>query len=79
MTHEIILNKVNDIFKDVFNREDLVIDFSTTAKDVEGWDSLQQITLIEEIEDEFNIRFTMDEVVEMADVGAMIDIILSRV
>ena len=79
MTHEIILNKVNDIFKDVFNREDLVIDFSTTAKDVEGWDSLQQITLIEAIEDEFNIRFTMDEVVEMADVGAMIDIILSRI
>lgn len=79
MTREEVLDKVNDIFKDVFNREDLVINFETTAKDVEDWDSLRQITLIEVIEDEFNMRFTMDEVVGMENVGSMIDIILSRI
>ncbi len=78
MTREEVLDKVNDIFKDVFNREDLVINFETTAKDVEGWDSLKQITLIEIIEGEFNIGFSMEEIVEMADVGKMVDIILQK-
>jgi acyl carrier protein len=79
MTREEVLSKVNEIFSDAFDREDLVIGFETTAADVEGWDSLMQMNLIEMIEDEFNMRFGMDEVVTMADVGSMIDIIISRI
>lgn len=79
MTREEILQKVNSIFRDVFNRNDLIVGFGTTANDVEGWDSVQQISLIESIENEFDMRFTMDEVMEMSDVGAMVDIILSRI
>lgn len=79
MSREQILSKVNEIFIDAFDKEDLKIDFETTAADVEGWDSLMQMNLIEMIEDEFDIRFDMDEVVGMENVGAMIDIILSKV
>jgi acyl carrier protein len=78
MTREEVLSKVNEIFVDAFDREDLVIGFETTAADVEGWDSLMQINLIEMIEGEFNIHFDMDEIVEIADVGAMIDIIVAK-
>lgn len=79
MSREQILRKVNEIFIDAFDKEDLKIDFETTAADVEGWDSLMQMNLIEMIEDEFDIRFDMDEVVGMENVGAMIDIILSKI
>ncbi|MGM9571856.1 MAG: acyl carrier protein [bacterium] len=79
MSREEILSKINEIFMDAFDRENLVIDFDTTAADVEGWDSLMQMNLIEMIEDEFNMRFNMDEVIGMENVGAMIDIILSRI
>ena len=79
MSREEVLSKVNAIFIDAFDREDLVICFETTASDVDGWDSLMQMNLIEMIEDEFNVRFGMDEVVGMENVGAMIDIILSRI
>ena len=79
MSREEILSIVNEIFVDAFDREDLVINFETTASEVEGWDSLMQMNLIEMIEDEFNMRFDMDEVVGMENVGAMIDIILSRI
>ena len=79
MSREDVLSKVNDIFKDAFDNEDLVIGFQTTANDVEGWDSLMQMNLIEMIEDEFGMRFDMDEVVGMANVGVMVDIILSRI
>ncbi len=73
MNRNEILTKVNDIFKDAFGKDDLKIRFETTAADIEGWDSLMQINLIEMIEDEFNLRFSMDEVVGMANVGEMIN------
>lgn len=79
MTREEVLSKVNEIFVDAFDNEDLVIGFQTTANDVEGWDSLMQMNLIEMIEDEFGMRFDMDEVVGMENVGVMVDIILSRI
>lgn len=79
MTREEVLSKVNEIFVDAFDKEDLVIGFQTTANDVEGWDSLMQMNLIEMIEDEFGMRFDMDEVVGMENVGVMVDIILSRI
>ena len=79
MSRDDVLSKVNDIFKDAFDNEDLVIGFQTTANDVEGWDSLMQMNLIEMIEDEFGMRFDMDEVVGMENVGSMIDIIISRI
>ena len=79
MSSDDVLSTVNDIFKDAFHNEDLVIGFQTTANDVEGWDSLMQMNLIEMIEDEFGMRFDMDEVVGMENVGSMIDIIISRI
>ena len=79
MSREDVLSKVNDIFKDAFDNEKLVIGFQTTANDVEGWDSLMQMNLIEMIEDEFGMRFDMDEVIGMENVGVMVDIILSRI
>lgn len=79
MSREEVLGKVNEIFVDAFDSEDLVIGFETTAADVEGWDSLMQMNLIEMIEDEFNVRFNIDEVVGMANVGSMIDIIISKI
>lgn len=79
MTREEVLSRVNEIFADAFDREDLTVRFETTAADIEGWDSLMQMVLIEMIEDEFHMRFRMDEVVGMENVGAMIDIIISRI
>ena len=78
MSREEVLRKVNEIFVDAFDKKDLVISFDTTSSDVEGWDSLMQMNLIEMIEDEFNMRFDMEEVLKMANVGAMIDIIIAR-
>lgn len=79
MSREEVLNKVNEIFVDAFDREGLVVNYDTTAGDVEGWDSLMQITIIEMVEDEFNMRFDMDEIVGMKNVGEMVDIVMSRI
>lgn len=79
MSREEILARVNGVFREVFDDESITVGFSTTAADVEGWDSLRHITLIEAVEDEFDIRFKMNEVTGMKDVGEMIDIIGERI
>lgn len=78
MNREEILEKINEVFRDSFDREDLVIREETTAADVEGWDSLKHLSLLEAVEDEFDMRFTMAEVSGMKNIGEMISIIAER-
>lgn len=79
MSREEILEKINEVFREAFDNESLVMKEETTAADVEGWDSLKHISLIEAIEDEFDIRFTMVEVNGMKNVGEMASIIAERI
>ena len=75
MSRDEILEKTNIIFRDVFDDESLVIMDATTAADIEDWDSLTHITLINEIESEFEYKFSMKEVLGMKNVGEMLDIL----
>lgn len=70
-----ILKKVNDIFKEVFEDDSLVITEQTTANDIEDWDSLMHITLISAIEQAFGFKFAMKDVIGMQNVGEMLDIL----
>jgi acyl carrier protein len=78
MTRNEILEKATTIFRDVFDDENIIISDATTAADIEDWDSLTHITLINEIENAFNYKFTMKEVLGMKNVGEMLDILQKR-
>ena len=58
MNKEEILKIVNEVFVDVLDNPNIVIDLNTTANDVEDWDSLNHIQLVVAIEKHFKIRFT---------------------
>lgn len=75
MSREEILNKVTGIFHDVFDDETIVLTDETTANDIEDWDSLTHITLISEIEDAFDMKFSMKDILGMKNVGEMLDIL----
>ncbi len=79
MSRQEILDKVNEIFQDVFDDETITVAEATTAEDIEDWDSLTHITLISEIESEFGFKFAMKDVLGMKDVGEMLDIIEKEV
>ena len=70
-----ILEKLNEVFHDVFDNNDIVVTEQTNANDIEEWDSLIHITLISAVEDEFDVSFDMKTVVSMKNVGDMIDAI----
>lgn len=74
-----IFEIVNEVFRDLFVDDSLIIEDQTSAADVEGWDSLKHISLIEAIEEEFDIRFKMPEVTGMKNVGEMVSIIEERI
>ena len=78
MTRNEILVKATEIFRDVFDDKDIVISDSTTANDIEDWDSLSHITLVCELEDYFNIKFSMKDMSGMKNVGAILDILVNH-
>lgn len=64
--------KVQNVFREIFEKDDLVIYDAMQAKDVEGWDSLTHINLIMALEAEFSIKFTTREVMGFQNVGEML-------
>ena len=78
MTRDEIYVKLNEVFQDVFDDEDISVNDSTTADDIEDWDSLEHINLIVAVERAFGIKFSMGETTSMKNVGAMVDIIAER-
>lgn len=76
MSREELLERLKEIFIDVFDDEDIALSEDTTASDIDGWDSLSHIVLIGVIEDEFGIKFDMERLSELKNVGSMIDAVL---
>ena len=75
MSREEVFERLNEVFRDVFDEEDITVDEGTTAEDIDGWDSLEHINLMAAVESEF----AMGQIVTMKNVGEMADIILQKV
>lgn len=78
MTREEVFERLNEVFREVFDDETIVVTDETTAEDIEDWDSLEHINLINAVEDEFDIKFEMGQIVSMKNVGEMVDVILGK-
>ncbi len=63
--------RVQDVFQEVFQNPSLEISDGMQAKDVKGWDSLNHVTLIMALEDTFNVKFGIREVMSFKNVGEM--------
>lgn len=79
MSREEIFSTLNEVFRDVFDDDSITVQETTTADDIEEWDSLEHINLVAAIEQEFAMKFTMGQVVSMKNVGEMVDIISNSV
>ena len=73
-----LIDKLLPIFRNVFDDEELVIKPTTTAKDVEGWDSLAHIRLIVAIEKYFALHFSAAEITGLENVGELVELILRK-
>lgn len=78
MEKEDLFENIQEIFRDIFDDEFLTIESSTNSDDIEDWDSLNHINLVVAIENEFSIKFGFDELSDLKDVGAMVDLIMIK-
>jgi len=78
MTRNDVHGNVQEIFRDIFDKEDLVINDSTTSNDIQGWDSLNHIGIISAAEKEFKIKFALGELSTLNNVGSMLDLIIEK-
>jgi acyl carrier protein len=78
MERDTIIQKLTDIFRNIFNDGSLVITNELTANDVERWDSLSHMLMIAEVEAQFSVKFRLKELNKMKNVGDMIDIIMTK-
>ena len=73
-----IFDKLIPIFRNVFDDDELVINETTKAEDIDEWDSLAHIRLMISIEKVFELRFTTDEISNLANVGDMAKLIMKK-
>ncbi len=73
-----IREKLQKVFRDIFDDESIELFDAMTADDIEDWDSLMHVNLIVGIEQEFNIKFTIEEVMKVKNVGEFIIMIKDK-
>jgi acyl carrier protein len=78
MTREEVFTEVQDIFRDIFDEDNLIISNETNSEQIEDWDSLNHIILVSTIEKKFKIKFALGELMTLKDVGSMVDLMLEK-
>ena len=79
MDSEKIFIEVQDIFRDIFDVNNLAINHQTNSGNIENWDSLNHINLISAIEKEFKVKFTLTELLDLTDVGLLLKLLTKKI
>lgn len=74
-----IKDTLQEIFRDMLDLEDLVLENKTTADDIEEWDSLAHINLVVAIEREYSIKFALGELQDLKNIEDMIKLIEKKI
>lgn len=75
MERQEIIEKITEIFREVFGDNNIVITDEMTAADVENWDSLTHMQMITMVEDKLGIKFKLKELNRLKKVGDLISIV----
>ncbi len=78
MTTDEIMSRLLPLFRDVLDDETVVIDPTSNAETIPGYDSLAHINVVTAIEQEFGISFEFLELIRLRNVGDMIDLVARK-
>lgn len=71
--------RLEKVMRDTFDNQNITITDQMTANDVEEWDSLSHIELIINIETEFKLKLTVNDIINLKNVGDMISMIETKI
>ncbi|GAA4974292.1 acyl carrier protein [Kineococcus glutinatus] len=63
--------RMQEVVREVLGDDELVLRDEMTAADVPGWDSLAHINIMFTLEQEFDVRFSDDQLASFRDVGEL--------
>jgi acyl carrier protein len=75
MTQPELLDALAQIFRENFDDEKLVLQLSTTARDIPGWDSAKMVMLVLAVEERFDVRFRSKEIDALRSIGDWVALI----
>ena len=78
MKTEDIMEKIQDVFREVLDDETLEIREGTVPGDIDDWDSLSHVILIVALEKEFEVKFKITELQTLVDVGDMARLVVEK-
>ena len=78
MNEEVIKNNISELLFKVLNHRNFEMHDGLTAPDVEGWDSLHHMLILNEIEEVFGFKFKLKDLNKMKDMGSLVTIIQER-
>jgi len=73
-----ILSDLQPIFDDLFGEESVSLTPETTSDDIATWDSVAHVSIIVGVEKQFDIMFDPDEIMEMENVGSLVEAIQTK-
>ena len=79
MNNENIFGRLQEIFRDIFDNNELIISNKTSFEDIESWDSLNHILLLNVVEKEFNIKINLAEMQDTNDVSSIVNLIINKI
>jgi len=70
--------KLTDIFRTIFDEPTLILRNDLDASQVRGWDSFNHINLVMQVEEDFGLRFTTEEISSLKNVGEFKELIARK-
>ena len=74
-----VLKTIEEICLDIFEVDNLKIDYNTSSVDIDQWDSLNHLNIISSVEQEFNIRFSFKEISSLKNIGDIVNVVLNKI
>ncbi len=70
--------RIQALFREVFDDEDLAINNDTSQSNLEGWDSFHQVKLVISVEEEFSIKLSIEEAIGLVSVGKLKEVLIAK-
>lgn len=78
MNRDEVLQKLNEVFREVFDDDSISLTEKSTVSEIQDWDSLEFVNIIVAVMSTFNIKFSIEELKSLENIGAMVDLIIIR-
>lgn len=75
MSRNEIINKLNEILRDIFDNQNIEVNEKTIADDIEDWDSLAQVRIVVACEAQFRTKFDLNDIAIFNNIGNIADLI----